>query len=463
MEIEFREEEIIRTVPRELADELQDAPLGNLRGSATSPQAVALVDHLAHKYPRVTQAAGGTKRTNRVLKRAPDFDRAIAAFLADLLAVHAEGDGAGWVRLSLDKSKRTGQPVTSRLFNGVRNAWRGAGLIEEQKGYPGKLGFGNPGPSTGRMTRFRATRVLLDACGKFGVYPANVTDHFHLVFEMPEEMLQLTKPWRHPPNTPASQALRQQVAELNAFFARHTLEGAKHIGWVRMFHMAYSRSYAWDKGGRLYSHPPMPATNYQQMPQERRLELRLDGKQVVEIDINASYLTIFYAWHDQQIESATAYTNVVGPDELDRAIVKTWVNASFGNSGLLTRWPTSVKNDFAKRYEKQRWTIDGRKYPVRRVREATLARHPLLKQWGQPCKGKPQDYGDLMYRESQIIISTMVRLATEHDVPSLPVHDSLIVPLSQVEVSQRVLKEQFQSYTGAIPTLKVKRSTAWDF
>ena len=133
----------------------------------------------------------------------------------------------------------------------------------------------------------------LDTCRKFGVSPTNLTDHFHLVFEMPDEILQLTQPFRHTPNTPASQALRAEVAELNTFFANHTLEGARHIGWVRMFHMARSRAYAWNKGERVYSQPTMPATNYQQMSQEQRLELRLGGKQVAEIDISASYLTVF--------------------------------------------------------------------------------------------------------------------------------------------------------------------------
>ena len=130
------------------------------------------------------------------------------------------------------------------------------------------------------------------------------------------------------------------------------------------------------------------------------MELRLDGKQVAEVDISASYLTIFYVCHGEQIDPATACTDVIGPGELHRAIVKTWVNTSFGNSGLLTKWSPGVKNDFAKRNRKQQWTIDGKKYPVRLVREAALARHPLLKEWGQPRQGKPQDYGDLMYRES---------------------------------------------------------------
>jgi len=207
----------------------------------------------------------------------------------------------------------------------------------------------------------------------------------------------------------------------------------------------------------------MPALNYQQMPLERRLELRLDGKPVAEIDISASYLTLFYAWHGQEVDAATAYSNILGPDELDRAIVKTWVNSSFGNSSLLSRWSPDVRKGFAKRYRQDKWIIDPRKYPVRMVREKTLARHPLLETWGHRMRGKPQDYGDLMCRESEIIVSTMLRLATEHGIPSVPVHDSLIVPLSEVETSKRVLDEQFVKLTGVRPTLKVRRSTLYDF
>jgi hypothetical protein len=167
MDFEFREEEIVRTVPLELADELQHAPLGNLRGSASSSEATALVKYLAQKYPRVTQAAGPTKRTNRVGKRAADFERAIGAFLADLLAAQTAHDGAGWLRLSLNKSDFTGQSVKQRVFEGVRTAWRNAGLVEEVKGYPRNLKFGSPGPMRGQLTRFRATRLLLDTCGGF--------------------------------------------------------------------------------------------------------------------------------------------------------------------------------------------------------------------------------------------------------------------------------------------------------
>jgi hypothetical protein len=224
------------------------------------------------------------------------------------------------------------------------------------------------------MTRFRATPALLKKCDDYGVHPADVTDHFHLEFEMPDEVLQLTRPSRPTPDTPASKQLRDEVNELNDFFAKHSVDGAnaKHIGWVRKFHMAHSLPYAWNKGGRFYSQPPIRATNYQQMPQDRRLELRLDGKPIAEIDISASYLTIFYAWHGEEVDAATA-RNVIGPDELHRAIVKTWVNSSFGNSRLLTKWSPDLKKDFAKRYREEQWTIDPRLYPIRLVRERTAS------------------------------------------------------------------------------------------
>jgi hypothetical protein len=135
--------------------------------------------------------------------------------------------------------------------------------------------------------------------------------------------------------------------------------------------------------------------------------------------------------------------------------------SSFGNSHLLTRWSPDIKRDFAKRYREQQWTIDTSLYPIRLVRERTLERHPLLEQWGQPIDGKPLNYADLMFRESEIIVSTMLRLAREHGIPSMPVHDSLIVPLSEADTSKRLLEEQFGKFTAVRPTLKVR--TLYDF
>jgi hypothetical protein len=168
--------------------------------------------------------------------------------LAALLVARADEEAAGWFRMSLDKDNfKRPAPVAYRMFTAIRSSWRDASLIEEHRGYPGSLAFGNPGPANGMMTRFRATPALLKICEGCGVYSRDVTDHFHLEFEMPDEVLQLTQPSRPPPETPASRQLRDEVEELNAFFAKHSLEGsnANHRGSVRKFQ---------------YSQPPMPAT-----------------------------------------------------------------------------------------------------------------------------------------------------------------------------------------------------------
>jgi hypothetical protein len=461
-EAEIHSEASAAKTSPELTDELRFAPLANLKGRATSASAAALVSYLADAYPRTTKKA---TRSNKPRKLEPQVHAAIGAFLADLLMAQGNEDSGGWLRLSLAKNTfKKPNPVSYRMFEGVRDAWTAATLIDERAGYSGKRGFGSPGPVYGSMTRFRATSMLLKIAEDHGVLVHELQDHFFIEFEMPSELVQLTSPSGHTRNTAEAKRLRNEVAELNAHFVTHKLEGARHIGWVRKFHGASSDKYMLNRGGRLYSQPPMPATNYQNMSQEQRLKLRMDGEPVSEIDISASYLTIFYAAHGKRIEMNDAYSNIVGPDDLDRAIVKFWVNASFGNTSLIAKWSPNLKKAFAKRYRKDGWTIDSKKYRVRSVREQTLACHPLLGQWGtKPAPGMPWNWGHLMFSESRVIISTMLRLAREHDVPSAPVHDSLLVPRSKEVIAWKVLDEQFTKIVGVVPKLNVRPESALFF
>jgi hypothetical protein len=443
----------------EIADELTFAPLANLKGRTTSAPAAVLVSHLADAYPRTTKKA---TRSNKPRKLEPQVHAAIGAFLADLLMAQGNEDGGGWLRLSLDKERfKKPNPVSYRMFDGLRTSWKAAGLIEEHAGYPGALGFGNPGPTVGRMTRFRGTPKLLKIAKDHGVIIPEVLNHFYIEFDMPSELVQLTKPAGATRDTGIAREMRSEVEELNAYFATHELDGARHIGWVRKFHGASPDKYMLNRGGRLYSQPPMPATNYQNMPQQRRLELLMDGEPVSEIDISASYLTIFYAAHGKRIELDDAYGNIVGPDALDRAIVKFWVNASFGNRSLITKWSAELKKAFAKKHRENGWTIDSEKHSVRSVREKTLAFHPLLAQWGtQTAPNMPWSYGHLMFSESRVIISSMLRLAREHNIPAAPVHDSLLVPRSREAIAYRILDEQFTKIIGVMPKLKLSPMNA---
>jgi predicted nucleic acid-binding protein len=59
-----------------------------------------------------------------------------------------------------------------------------------------------------------------------------------------------------------------------------------------------------------------------------------------------------------------------------------------------------------------------------------------------------------MWFESNVMVSTMLELMREHQIPSLSVHDSLIVPARSAEIAQTLLKEKFQSQLGVTPQLK---------
>jgi hypothetical protein len=52
-----------------------------------------------------------------------------------------------------------------------------------------------------------------------------------------------------------------------------------------------------------------------------------------------------------------------------------------------------------------------------------------------------------MYYESVVMVSTMVDLMRDHGIPSLAVHDSLIVPRSAINIAATALKARFQSVT----------------
>lgn len=449
---------------REEAEVLNAAPLATLRAHPKSPQAFALVTELAKRYPRPNSAKGKSYAREKTLV---DHANAVAAFLADLLDAAARGRSEGWLRCSLKKSDYTGQNVSWHMFNAVRLAFTEAGLVEHKPGYPGIYRFDelkpNPGPPRGKLSRFRATRALLSVCEAHGVTPATVHEQFRFAYVMPAELVQLTSPSHKTPNTGKVQKLRAQVAELNKFFARHTLTHPtiKHLGWVRKFHQATNpQEYRWNKGGRLYSYP-QGAVCYQQLNEATRLEMRINGEGVVEIDISSSYLSIFYSWCDQQLSpDSDAYRHILGPTDLDRQVVKFWVNASFGNGKLLPRWTKGLKEDFQTILEKKGMVpdaFDPKAYRMSKIRERVLQRHPLLARLGGKIRGRVRDWADLMFVESEIVIGTMQELMTR-GIPSMPVHDSLIVPESREAVTVEVLKHQFWAHTGAVPSLDTSRS-----
>jgi hypothetical protein len=101
--------------------------------------------------------------------------------------------------------------------------------------------------------------------------------------------------------------------------------------------------------------------------------------------------------------------------------------------------------------------LDRKRHTVSRVRESLVAKYPLLARWGEPIAGRARTWADLQYDESVVIVSTMLRLMREHEVPSLAVHDSVIVPHSHSELAARILRETFEQTLGTYPLIKILR------
>ena len=171
--------------------------------------------------------------------------------------------------------------------------------------------------------------------------------------------------------TPQTEELEAQLRELNEFFDQFQLQGGMHRGFNRIFNQGDLPDFDWNKGGRLYSHGP---DNYQLLSSEHRLLMTINGEPVCEIDIRASYLTIFHAWFDEQLDlSSDPYVLPdLGPEA--RNIAKLWFVATFGNDGHLTRWPEKIVRD----YREQTGRRLGRDYPIKTIHEAAMKAFPSL-------------------------------------------------------------------------------------
>jgi hypothetical protein len=195
-------------------------------------------------------------------------------------------------------------------------------------------------------------------------------------------------------------------------------------------------------GGRLYSQHF--ADSYQVMNADKRLKMTINGEPVAEIDIRASYLTIFLSLHGIQLPDGDPYELPgIGPEH--RNAVKQWMVATFGNSKPIVRWPPRML---------QR-TPELTEHKVSTITKAALAKYPALATWGQPLKTVTYGWADLMWIESNVMMFTMLDLKREHQIPSLSVHDSLIVPAPSAETARAVLKQRFQSQRGVTPLLKI--------
>jgi hypothetical protein len=342
--------------------------------------------------------------------------------------------------------------VAYRPFRAVVDALEGLRLVQHFPGFydPKAFEWGDGASSgKGRASRFRATPALLNLAGHHRITAGATREHFRR--PPPDRVIILkakstrvgrskVKGFELPvPLTAEVQKLAAQICKIDTFLSGVKITGASHEAFVRSFEHGYQPEFRWNKGGRLYS-----TGDYQSMKDTRRLAMRFDGEPVVEIDIKASYLTILHGKMGVTPEFGADPYAVPG---IPREIAKGWLVASVGAEKHLARWPSDQAADYATKTGGRQLRRD---HPVNVVREKMVARYPVLRHVGEPGLG----WADLMFTESEAIIGAILILI-ERRIPSLPVHDSLIVPASAERVAVDALEGSFREVAGVDPLIEV--------
>jgi hypothetical protein len=436
-------------VARKRAREFDDALYAALDCRAQSDQARALVDAVVSLVTEHEHATG--TRTNKRSKKVSDLRIAVEGFLANLLKAQAVPESHGYVYRAVRPGNFTECAVSYRVLMTAED------LLQTYKGWQSwSDGFDALLPSIRKATRFRATQRLLDLSASHGIQPKEF--HFHFLLPLPENPLQLRATSRvnsagrkisgrmmRYEHTELTKTAERRLKELNAFLDACNLRHGVHRGYIRVFNNGDDPAFKWNMGARLYSYGE---GNYQQMSREERLRMFLNLEPVCEIDIRASYLTIFHAWFGEQLDPERDPYDIEGLGAEHRDLVKRWVTASFGNYAPITKWPKEIRKSYLEETGK---TI-SKKYSAAKIGAKVLATYPLLARLGETVNGHKCGWAELMYVESRAIFATMVELMGPK-VPSLAVHDSIIVPLNQHFLASEALRHFYKGCVKADPVL----------
>jgi hypothetical protein len=241
--------------------------------------------------------------------------------------------------------------------------------------------------------------------------------------------------------------LENQVSKFNNFMTKNPLVSPDDVQYIRCYRVFNNGSLK--SGGRIYG-------SWQTLPEIKRLGLTIEGEQVCEIDMKASFLSIASGLTGSKAslpqdpyQKIKFVTDAHGTEDekLHRNAAKALVNSFLSKEGDLTQFPKSGKKDEG----------TGKAIPFKDIynlnnkcghyMDQIHSSFPFLR------KAKVEGY-DLMFKESQIIIGAMDTLKSD-EVVSWPVHDSLLVKVSDRGKAIDAMRESMASHVNGFITMDV--------
>jgi hypothetical protein len=428
--------------------EIADARFMGLMCAPASPEAKALVANIINIIEQSEQ-----RQRARTAEHNAAFRSAVGLIVGDLL-IAMEMNEYGWSYHGLSPAAFDDRPVGYKTFKPIVETMEAVGLIGISKGRNIKAPQFNEGAATsyypGFASRFRPTQVLVSMARASGVGQRQAREHF--VHQLPKKVIEVrtksakafgrkaTGKRMKLEHTEKSRAMEADVKSLNKFLAGFELEGGSFSGYRRLFSNGDIEGFDFQWGGRLYG---VGDDSYQTVKKTERQKMTIGGEEVVEIDINASYLTILHGMAGYPLPNRDDLYAIGG---YNRTIVKAWITATIGHHGFHTKWPdNAIKEIKAAGIERPK------KMTVTSLQPVILDHFPMLAEW----PSQKVTWADLMFTESEIIIGTMLELMHSYGIPCFSVHDSVIVRKSDQKIAMETLKDQFFRRTNIEPRLKV--------
>ncbi|XDZ70294.1 hypothetical protein AB8879_09985 [Alphaproteobacteria bacterium LSUCC0744] len=430
-------------------DELKQARYMSLTSPPASPEAKRLVDSIIDIILDTEQ-----RKRARTPSAAVAFKSAVGLIVGDLL-IGLKTREVGWSYLSLSTAAFSDRPIGYKTFKPIVQAMETAGLIDVSLGRNSQgndFGFGQqPAYTPGYATRFRPTATMAAMALEAGIVDQAVTKHFPP--QLPKRVIEVRAKSENTrghkvkgkklkfAHTEKSRAMEAEIKELNRFLVTFELEGAGFSGYRRLFHEGDVEGFDFQWGGRIYG---VGDYSYQNMKKSDRPNLKIDGEPIVEIDINASYLSILHGISGYPLPQKDDLYDIGG---IDRTIIKAWVSSTIGHHSFHTRWPKNAIQEI-----EDAGIEKPKEMTMTSLQPVILDHFPMLADWPS---GRVT-WADLMFTESEIIIGTMLELMRSYGIPCFSVHDSIIVKKKDQQIAMETLESQFLGRTTIEPRLKVK-------
>ena len=438
------------TIPKEKGEVLRSANLPNRNWYAISHKAKTFVHQTFEELEDYLLRSD--VRTRRFREHAKSgYIETLAVWIAALINQSTNRDARGFFYLPIAPAHLKGTRLHKRPCDAIAQYWVAIGHMESVNGSSLSDEFEGQLVTLRRFAkRYRATVQFLSLAKRNDITPESLREHFchdeqefapiRLREKSTRKNGRKTRGRMLPvPDTPRTRQLSAEVGKWNDYLSEQEFEGAGHVQFYRTFSTKGGPKHDFRHGGRIYTDG---IGSFSHMKREDRRRIRINGERVAEVDVRASHLCIFYEMTGCSLNKETDPYDIPGSP---RDLVKKVVVMTIGADAMPKRWPNGYRDEYA--------AEKGKPFPnlsAPTVAKEVLKVHPCL----AAVSSEAFSWGTIQYAEAEAIFEAVKRLMNEHDVPALPVHDSLVIPESKIEVAIEAVERAYQDKVGVIPLVR---------